>query len=144
MNPADFLRTLDDAKIVAAIGAAEQRTSGQICVWVSRKPITDALTAARRRFKKLRMARTKRRNAVLLYFAPRPRLFAIVGDTGVHEKCGDEFWQKVTAQLTGDIREMPMTDAIVNAVRTVGDLLAVHFPHEPGESNELPDKVEHD
>lgn len=144
MHPTDFLRTLEDAKIVTAIAAAEQRTSGQIRVWVSRKPVTDALDAARRRFKKLRMARTKGRNGVLLYFAPRNRLFAIVGDTGVHEKCGDEFWQKVTAQLTHDIREMPMTDAMVNAVRTVGDLLAAHFPHEPGESNELPDKVERD
>lgn len=144
MNPVEFLRTLEDEQIVAAIAAAEQRTSGQIRVWISRKPITDALAAAQLRFKKLRMARTKQRNAVLLYFAPRPRKFAIVGDTAIHEKCGPAFWEKIAAQLTHDIHEMPMTDAIVAAIRTVGDLLATHFPPEAGAKDELPNTVERD
>src|SRR2546430_5700935 len=51
-----------DAKIVAAIGEAESRTSGQIRVWISRKHIDDPLTTAQRRFKKLKMAKTKHRN----------------------------------------------------------------------------------
>ena len=144
MHPTDFLRTLEDEKIVAAIKSAEARTSGQIRVWISRKNIDDPLAAAQRRFKKLRMTRTKHRNAVLLYFAPRTRKFGIVGDTAVHEKCGDAFWKSVAAQLTRDIHEMPMSEAVGAAIRTVGDLLAEHFPSEPGSKNELPDQIERD
>ena len=84
------------------------------------------------------------RNAVLLYFAPRTRKFGIVGDTAVHEKCGDAFWKSVAAQLTRDIHEMPMSEAVGAAIRTVGDLLAEHFPSEPGSKNELPDQIERD
>ncbi len=144
MHPTDFLRTLDEEKIVAAIGEAERRTSGQIRVWISRKQIADPLAAAKRRFNKLRMSKTRHRNAVLLYFAPRTRQFAIIGDVAVHEKCGDAFWQKVAVQLTHDIREMPMTDAITNTVRTIGDLLAAHFPQDGLCGNEIPDRIEHD
>ncbi len=144
MHPLDFLRQLEDGKIVGAIGDAESRTSGQISVWISQRNVSDPVAAAQRRFKKLGMAKTKNRSAVLLYFAPRARKFAIIGDTGVHEKCGAEFWSKLAAQLTHDIHEMPMTDAIINAIRTVGTLLAAHFPHRRGGANELPDKVGRD
>jgi uncharacterized membrane protein len=144
MNPTEFLRSLEDEKIVAAIAEAERRTSGEIRVWISRKQITDALAAAQRRFRKLRMARTRHRNAVLLYFAPRAQKFAIVGDVAVHEHCGDEFWQKLAVQLARDIHQMPMTDAIIAAIRTVGYLLAAHFPPDPDDTNELPNTVERD
>lgn len=144
MNPIDFLRTLEDTKLAAAIREAESRTSGEIRVWISRRPIGDALEAAQLRFQKLAMAKTRERNAVLLYFAPRTRSFAIVGDTGVHERCGQAFWEKLAAQLTHDIHEMPMTEAIEGAIRTVGDLLAVHFPVQSDDRDELPNTIGRD
>ncbi|MEA3187824.1 MAG: hypothetical protein QOD99_1654 [Chthoniobacter sp.] len=90
------------------------------------------------------MQKTRDRNAVLLYFAPRTRIFAIIGDTGVHAKCGAEFWEKVAAQITLDIHQGTITEAIVHAVHTVGELLAAHFPYESGDKNELSDAVGHD
>lgn len=144
MNPDEFLHSLEDEKIVTAIAEAERRTSGEIRVWISRKEITDALSAAQRRFRKLHMARTRHRNAVLLYFAPRPRKFAIVGDVAVHAHCGDKFWQTLAAQLTRDMHQIPVTDAIVAAIHTVGHLLAEHFPPDSDDTDELPNAVERD
>lgn len=142
MHPNDFLKQLDDKKIVAAIAEAERGTSGEIRVYVSHRPRTDALAWARTRFRKLGMHKTKHRNAVLLYLVPRTRSFAIVGDTAVHEKCGDTFWENVSVQLSEDIRQMPMTDALVRAVQTVGELLAQHFPASRSDTNELPNRIE--
>jgi uncharacterized membrane protein len=86
MKPREFISHLDEARIVAAITEAERNTSGEIRVYVSHKKREDALAAAHFRFRKLRMASTRHRNAVLIYFAPLTHKFAIVGDLGIHEK----------------------------------------------------------
>jgi len=144
MRPAHFIRQLEDEKIVAAIREAEHGTSGQIRVHISHRKISDALAQAQNRFEKLGMTKTRERNAVLIYVAPRARKFAVVGDIAVHAKCGEEFWKKVSAEMTRDLQNASPTNAIVNAVKKIGALLAEHFPPQPNEQNELPDKVERD
>lgn len=144
MHPVDFLKQLDDGKIVAAIAEAERKTSGEIRVYISHRPRTDALAWARTRFRKLGLHKTKDRNAVLIYLVPRTRSFAIVGDTGVDAKLGAEFWKKVTAQLAADIRTKPMTAALTRAVEAIGDSLAQHFPPSGENKNELPNELGRD
>ena len=141
MKVTDFVTQLDEERIVAAIADAEKRTSGEIRVYISHRAHADALAFARRRFAQIGMTRTRRRNAVLLYLAPRTRRFAVVGDSGVHEKCGDAFWQEVSSDLSAGLREGDFTAAIVRAVGRIGDLLATHFPREAGDRNELPDGI---
>jgi uncharacterized membrane protein len=41
--------------------------------------------------------------------------------------------------MTDLMKQGKYTDAILEAVRTIGDLLAVHFPRDPDDRNELPD-----
>jgi uncharacterized membrane protein len=36
------------------------------------------------------------------------------------------------------------TDAIVEAIHRIGDLLGKHFPRDPGDINELPNQVARD
>lgn len=144
MRPRDFLEQLADAEIVEAIRAAERMTSGEIRVYISRKKIKDALAAAQRRFGKLEMHKTRDRNAVLIYFAPRSRVFAVVGDAGIHEKCGDAFWQEVTAELSSNLRTKKPTEALVNAIGKIGSLLAARFPRRPDDRDELSNVVERD
>ena len=141
MKPDEFLDQLDDAKIVATIGEAEQQSSGQIRVYVSHKKREDALTAAHIRFQKLGMARTRHRNAVLIYFAPLTHQFAIVGDTGIHQKCGDDFWRGISAAMSAQLKQGKFTEAIVDAIRKTGDILAQHFPHDPDDRDELPNEI---
>ncbi|MDB6034073.1 MAG: hypothetical protein JWM16_4411, partial [Verrucomicrobiales bacterium] len=84
------------------------------------------------------------RNAVLIYFAPASRQFAIWGDTGVHEKCGDTFWKEIVAGMRPFLKEERYTEAVELAVKEVGEVLARHFPREPGDINELPDDLVRD
>lgn len=140
--PDEFLDQLDDAKIIAAIGAAESNSSGEIRVYVSHKKREDALAAARLRFQKLGMAKTRQRNAVLIYFAPLTRQFAIVGDTGIHQKCGADFWPDISMAMSAQLKQGKFTEAIVDAIQKTGALLAQHFPRDPDDRNELPNEVE--
>lgn len=141
MKPNEFISQLDEARIVDAIGRAERRSSGEIRVYVSRRRRSDALAIARKRFVDLGMTRTRHRNGILIYLAPRTRKFAIVGDTGVHEKCGDAFWQDLSGVMAALMKSGRFTDAVVAAIDRVGAVLARHFPREPGDQNELPNGI---
>lgn len=144
MNHHEFINQLDEAKIVAAIAAAENTTSGEIRVYITHHKVTDALARARLRFTRLGMEKTRQRNAVLIYLAPRSQQFAVVGDTGVHEKCGDDFWREVAASMERLLRDGRFTDAVLAGVGKVGALLAAQFPHRPGDTNELSDGIARD
>jgi uncharacterized membrane protein len=141
MKAHEFIDRLDEAKIVAEIATAERNTSGEIRVFVSRQKPDDALARARQRFEKLGMTRTRQRNAVLIYFAPLVRKFAVIGDSGVHEKCGLPFWEETVTEIGAHLREEHFTEAVLHAVRKVGAVLAQHFPAEPGDANELPNDL---
>src|SRR5713101_4583843 len=118
-----FLSQLDHDRIVAAIAESEKATSGQIRVHVTRRRPADLEARARRRFEKLGMTQTRHRNGVLIYIAPNLRQFQILGDTGVHEKCGDEFWKETAAEIETWFRKGEFTQGILHGVEKAGRLL---------------------
>lgn len=144
MRARDFIKELKHDDIVAAIRHAEQRTSGEIRVFISRKDVEAPVTAAQGEFKRLKMDQTDQHNSVLIFVAPRTHKFAVIGDSGVHEKCGDAFWHELAAAMTEHFRKQQFTEGIVHGVKRAGELLAQHFPCRVGDRNELPDDIEHD
>lgn len=133
---------IDEPSIVAAIAAAEWRTSGEIRVLVSHQAAPDAVAAAQHHFERLGMAQTAARNGVLIFIAPVSRTFAIVGDTGIHAKCGDAFWREVADAMSADFKRGDFTEGLVLGIDRAAALLATHFPRRPDDRNELPDRVE--
>lgn len=81
---------------------------------------------------------------MLIYFVPENREFAIIGDKGVHEKCGDALWSDVAADLCRGMASGDFTTSILRAVSAVGDALARHFPHRPDDNDELSNAVGQD
>jgi uncharacterized membrane protein len=144
MKTKEFLAHVEDAKVLAAIEAAESKSSGEVRVFVSNEVIEDVMTAAQTEFNGLGMANTKNRNGVLLFFAPKTQRFAVIGDQGIHEKCGQSFWDDIRGLMTERLKAGHYTDAVVAAVERIGDLLAKHFPRDPGDINELPNQVVRD
>src|SRR6188508_3243709 len=136
-----FISQLDEQRILDAIRGAEKMTSGEIRVYISHKERHDALAFAKRRFRELGMMKTRERNAVLIYIVPRTQQFAVVGDTGIHQKCGNEFWQKIASGMSQRMKENRFTDAIVSAIEEAGSALQSHFPRQPNDRNELPDEI---
>ena len=144
MKPKEFIAHLDEGRVLAAIEAAEQKSSGEIRVFVSHQNVTDPLAAAQKQFEKLGMTRTRARNGVLLFFAPVTQKFAVIGDAGIHEKCGPAFWEELTRTMEPDLKSGHFTEAVLAAVQGAGDALARHFPRAPGDINELPNRIERD
>ncbi len=142
-----FIDALDDDRITAAIEAAEGKMTGEIRVFVSRRKCVDALGMAEKHFAALGMAKTKERNAVLIFIAPKSQSFAVFGDTGVHQKCGQEFWSILRDEMTVHLKEGRYTEAVVHGILKAGELLAIHFPKGDGGvagEGQLPNRVERD
>lgn len=133
---------IDHDKVVAAIGAAERRTSGEIRVLLAKGAAPDPMIAAREHFERLGMTQTAARNGVLIFVAPVSRTFAIIGDLGIHEKCGDAFWTDLAATMEAHFKRGDFTAGLVHGIERAGELLAAHFPGSPDDKNELPDEIE--
>ncbi len=144
MKAREFISKLQHDAIVRAIGEAESATSGEIRLFISRKEPEDAVVAAQSAFEHLGMHKTRERNGVLLFIAPRARKFAIIGDKAVHERCGDAFWKEVALEISTHFRKGDFTDGILHGIRRAGLLLAEHFPRHPGDTNQLPNEIAHD
>ncbi len=133
--------------IVVAIAEAEQKTSGQISVHLSRRWIDrDPLKSANQIFVRYRLHQTEQRNAVLLYFNLRRKKFAICGDVGIHQRVGNEYWQGVARELKSELQGTHYERAIANSIRKIGTVMAKFFPREGLQKkvNELPDDVTED
>jgi uncharacterized membrane protein len=142
MRTHSFLRQVEHDRIVQAIKKAEAKTSGQIRVFLQRgKFEEDALERAQKKFLQLGMEKTAERNGVLILVAPRMQKFAVVGDEGVHEKCGEEFWQALVARMRQHFLREDFTEALLEAIHATGALLAKYFPRTGPATNELPDEV---
>jgi uncharacterized membrane protein len=146
MQTKSFIGTLDHDRIVKAIQDAEARSRGEVRVHVSKQAVPDAESAAARQFEALGMTRTAERNGVLLFVAPVSQTFAVIGDQGIHARCGPAFWKDVAAAMETDFRAGRYTDGIVKGVARAGEALATHFPRPEGtaDTNELSDEVTED
>lgn len=144
MEPKEFIHHLDEKRILSAINEAEQHTSGEIRVYISKKDRHDAMEWARKRFHELGMDRTRRRNGVLIYIVPLTQQFAIYGDAGINERCGADFWNSIVAAMVPRMKAGQFTEAIIGAVKDTGRALAQFFPPEGENPNELSNEIARD
>jgi len=141
MKKSEFIQQLDHGAIEAAIAQAEVLTSGEIRVVVTHDPANDPLAAAQAAFERLRMTKTKERNAVLIFVAPASQTFAVIGDEAVHQKCGDDFWAQLAMVMTEHFKQGAYTNGLRQGIELAGALLAEHFPRGEKDSNELSNQV---
>jgi uncharacterized membrane protein len=139
----EFFSEKENELIVAAIKAAEQRTSGEVRVYVeSRCRFMDALDRAVEVFHNLKMQETADRNAVLVYVAMKDHQLAIYGDEGIHNKVGTEFWNNELRRMLQAFNKENYAEGIAGVVRSTGEVLVQHFPYNrQTDKNELPDDI---
>ena len=136
------LPKLDHQRIVAAIAAAERLTSGEIRVALSRRNVKDPLPAAQKQFERLGMTRTRHRNGVLIFVAPRRRQFVVLGDVGIHARAGEAAWATITAAMGAEIRRGDLTAGLERGIAEVGERLAQYFPPDSSrDANELSNEL---
>lgn len=121
-------RHVSEDPIAAAIRAAEANTTGKILVTLAHHARSDIMAAALAAFVKLEMHRADRRNNVLFYVVPERREFAVVGDAGIHEALGQNFWDDLVQKMSERIRSGDLTSGLVYGIERVGRELAARFP----------------
>ncbi len=141
--PRQYFGDGERTRIVAAIQAAERRTSGEIRVHIEREvPLGgDAYAHAREVFARLGMHATAARNGVLIYLAVKARRFAVVGDEGLHTHVGDAFWSETRDVIGAAFADDRPVEGIEAAISRIGERLREHFPVADDDVNELPDDI---
>lgn len=137
----DYLNSEDQARIISAIEKAELNTSGEIRVHIESKCKEDILDHAAFIFEKLEMHKTDQRNAILFYIAITDHKFAVIGDAGIHEKVGDDFWESVKNEMTSFFKEGKLADGLIGGIEKAGNELKSYFPYQSNDKNELDNEI---
>ncbi len=137
----DHINDEDQARIIKAIEKAELNTSGEIRVHIESRCKEDILDHAAFIFDKLEMHKTEQRNAILFYIAITDHKFAVIGDAGIHEKVGNDFWEKVKNEMTTYFKEGQLAEGLINGIEKAGNELKSYFPYQSNDKNELDNEI---
>lgn len=138
----DFFSKEEHQAILDAIKQAERKTSGEIRVHLEDR--CDMLPEDRATyiFDKLEMYQTVDRNGVLFYLAVLDKRFAVIGDAGIHERVGPDFWNALRDELQADFKKGNFKEGIISSILKMSERLAHYFPYDrAGDVNELPDEI---
>ncbi len=136
-----FLSDDDLEAIARAVTEAEGHTSAEIRVHLDHACAGSALPQAIKVFERLGMHKTAERNGVLVYIAVTDRKLAVIGDTSIHARVGEAYWQGLVDAVLLRMRQQQSRDGLVHAVSELGVALGRHFPRRPDDTNELSDEV---
>jgi uncharacterized membrane protein len=137
----NFFTEEEQTKLVAAIAQAELHTSGEIRLHLESFCVGDEVTAAKSLFTKLGMHKTQERNGVLFYIATVSHKIAVVGDEGIYQKLGAEFWYKLVQQLIDQFKVGKKSDALAAAILECGKQLGAFFPRQKNDKDELSNEI---
>jgi uncharacterized membrane protein len=140
-NSKNFFSKDEQQLIVEAIKTAELNTSGEIRVHIENYCFGNSLVKAEKIFSKLGMQNTKDRNGILIYIAAVSRKMAIVGDKGIHEKLGKEYWDKIVNGILESFRTNTKGEGLAKGIIDCGEQLKKHFPYASDDKNELNDSI---
>jgi uncharacterized membrane protein len=140
---AAYFTAEEKLRIVYAIRAAEQQTSGEVRVYVESKNVyVDPMDRAAEVFYDLKMDKTDNRNAVLLYIAMKHKQLALFGDEGIYNATGATYWNNAVKEMVTNISAQHITEGIVHCIHQIGQALKEKFPFDRvTDKNELPDEI---
>lgn len=85
--------------------------------------------------------RTAERTGVLIFVSLAERYAEIVADSGINDRVDQRDWDAIVTALIASARRDRLAEGFVEAIDSVGKLLAEHFPVKPGDLNELDDHL---
>jgi putative membrane protein len=85
--------------------------------------------------------KTRGKTGVLFFLSLYERKVWVLADKGIYDKIQQETVESFAKEVSRGMKEGRGCEALCKAIRDAGHLLAKHFPCEPGDVNELPNKV---
>lgn len=144
-----FLSSEQETAIIDAIRTAEKNTSGEIRVHLEGSSLSvepphepiDVFDRAAEVFDMLHMQNTKESNGVLIYVAVNDRTLVIMGDKGINDIVGLDFWESTKDIIVTHFKNGDMKQGLVEGIIKAGEQLKKHFPYLKEDKNELPDDI---
>ncbi|TCC94546.1 TPM domain-containing protein [Pedobacter frigiditerrae] len=136
-----FFTTEEQELIANAIADAEKATSGEIRIAVEKNCHGSAFERATEYFAELGMDKTAQHNGVLIYLAYADHKFAIIGDRGIDTVVPDDFWETTQVAMKAHFLSGNIAEGIIAGVALAGEKLALFFPYQSGDVNELPNDI---
>lgn len=139
----EFFTAEEKERILDAIKKAEQRTSGEVRLFVESKcRFVDPVERAKEIFLQLEMDKTEQHNGTLIYIAMVDHQAAILGDEGIYKKVGAEYWNQEVSKMLMQFKTEHIVDGICMVIADLGEALTEHFPYSADtDKNELPDEI---
>jgi uncharacterized membrane protein len=136
------LFTTEEQELIAhTIAEAEKATSGEIRIAIEKHCHGSAFERATQYFSELGMDKTAQHNGVLIYLASADHKFAIIGDRGIDNVVPDDFWETTQVAMKAHFQSGNMAAGIIAGVAAAGEKLALFFPYQNGDINELPNDI---
>lgn len=142
-KPKAILNAEESAVITKAIEQAEQKTSGEIRVFIEQYcRFVNATDRAIEIFDQLQMQKTKERNGVVVYLATKDKQIAIWGDEGIHTKVGNSFWNEMVQKAILNFNASNYIQGLTDIIGKIGEALEKHFSYEKSkDQNELSNNI---
>jgi putative membrane protein len=65
----------------------------------------------------------------------------VLADRGINAKVEAGTWQEIVTILTNGLKSKQAADAYCRAIARCGEILAAHFPRQPDDKDELPNRL---
>ena len=131
----------EQEEISNAISNAEKATSGEIRIALEEHCEGDVFERATSYFAKLGMDKTSRHNGVLIYMAHADHKFAIIGDRGINKVVPPDFWETTKVAMQAHFAAGNLAQGIIAGIVLAGEKLALFFPSQNDDVNELPNDI---
>lgn len=136
-----YLTDLQIASLVEAIQSAEEHSTGEIRVHIDSTTEMQNAEVAFEVFNRLCKDKTAEKNAVLFHVNFENKYLTIIGDTGIHEKVKQSYWDHLHDFITSEFAKGNYHKALKSAILETGIELKKHFPVTGENPNELPNEI---
>ena len=141
MTAAEIFGEKEREHLKQMVARAEKMTSGEIRLYIEDQCTVDVLDRAAFIFDELGMTKTALKNGVLIYVAVEHQKFAIIGDAGIHQKVGNDFWNAIKEKMAVAFKQSKFEEGLAAAILASGEALSTFFPCGDDDKNELGDDI---
>jgi len=108
----------------------------------SKNRIADAVhTLALASFTEHGLHYTRDHTGILILVSLLERRVEVLADRGINARVETGTWQEIVQILTGGLKTSHACDAYCKAIERCGEILASHFPRQPDDKDELPNRL---
>lgn len=136
-----FLTNQQIDSLVEAIQSAEQHSTGEIRVHIDSTTDHQIAEIAFEVFKELCKDKTAEKNAVLFHVNFEKKYLTIIGDTGIHEKVHQSYWDHLHDYITSEFAKGHFYQGLKSGILETGLELKKYFPLKGENHNELPNEI---